>query len=51
VNVCRDAAFCLICGDLLCFKSTCSGHAAEHGVCSTHAEEGGVSRLIVVSVE
>ncbi|CAM6048970.1 unnamed protein product [Sphagnum compactum] len=34
-----DAAFCLICGDLLCFRSKCSGHAAEHGVCSTHAEE------------
>ncbi|KAH9544057.1 hypothetical protein CY35_13G097100 [Sphagnum magellanicum] len=33
-----DAAFCLICGDLLCFKSKCSGHAAEHGV-STHAEQ------------
>ncbi len=49
--VCRDAAFCLICGDLLCFESKCSDPAAEHGVCSTHAEQGGVSRLIVVSVE
>jgi hypothetical protein len=38
-NVPIDAAFCLICGDLLCFKSKCSGHAAEHGVCSTHAEQ------------
>jgi hypothetical protein len=38
-NVPLDAAFCLICGDLLCFKSKCSGHATEHGVCSTHAEE------------
>ncbi|CAM6078744.1 unnamed protein product [Sphagnum tenellum] len=37
-NVPIDAAFCLICGDLLCFKSKCSGHADEHGVCSTHAE-------------
>jgi hypothetical protein len=32
-----DAAFCLICGDLLCLN--CSGHAAEHGVCLTHAEQ------------
>ncbi|CAM6051174.1 unnamed protein product [Sphagnum compactum] len=38
-NVPMDAAFCLICGDLLCFKSKCSGHAAEHRVCSTHAEK------------
>ncbi|CAK9854975.1 unnamed protein product [Sphagnum jensenii] len=33
-----DAAFCLICGDLLCFESKCSDHAAEHGG-STHAEQ------------
>jgi len=33
-SVPTDAAFCLICGDLLCFKC----HAAEHGV-STHAEQ------------
>jgi hypothetical protein len=38
-NVPMNAAFCLICGDLLCFTSKCSDPAAEHGVCSTHAEQ------------
>jgi hypothetical protein len=47
--VCRDAAFCLICGDLLCFNSKCCYRDAEE--CSRHADEGGVSRLIVLSVE
>jgi hypothetical protein len=40
--VCRDAVFCLICGDLLCFDSKC---------CYRHAVEGAVSRLIMLSVE
>jgi hypothetical protein len=47
--VCRDAAFCLICGDLLCFNSKCCYRGAEE--CSRHADEGGVSRLIMLSVE